>query len=476
MFDNVITVVGGGASSVSLIDALFEGLAKEHGYGALTIFMVEKRSHFGRGLAYSEDIPTNLLNTQAAFITPFSNKPGHFYQWLQDHRDYWEDDFPNVALRPDAYLPRPLFGLYLSHMVQALGNRAVELGCRLILVNDEANRISFAHDSRVVVSTKGNLSFASDHVVLSCGNGSSMEYQHLVNFKGFFPTPYPIKRIVRVIPPQSRVAIIGSRLSAIDAVLGLTARGHTGPITLHSRTGALPSVRGTQGRYTPKYLTPDRVKTHISRHGVVRLDDCITWILEEMAAAGEIVPTTQITNLISKCIQIPPLNYLRKEIEAACLPRPWQAVLYSTNSIIDLVWTAMPEEDKRRFWPYFSWWMAYRVSIPVINASKIATLLDSGQLKVIPGELYAEPVEDGFTISVLHSGETNRYNYDAMIVATGTPRNVHVLDNPLVQNMLEQGIAIGDDFGGIKVSSSTGGLLGSTGNVDERITVLNNCA
>lgn len=54
MSDSVITIVGGGASSVSLIDALLEGKARWPAYGKMTIFMVEKRSQFGSGMAYPD--------------------------------------------------------------------------------------------------------------------------------------------------------------------------------------------------------------------------------------------------------------------------------------------------------------------------------------------------------------------------------------------------------------------------------------
>lgn len=341
----------------------------------------------------------------------------------------------------------------------------------LIPINDEAMRISFAHDGRVVVSTRGNLSFPSDHVVLSCGNGGTLEYQHMSGTRGFYSTPYPIKRTARLISEAAHVGIIGSRLSAIDTVLGLVANGHSGPITLHSRTGALPSVRGTQGRYAPQFLTLDRVNAHVARTGAVRLDEFIGWIFKEMQAAGEDVPAT-ISDLKKMCTQRAPLEYILGEIDAARAPRLWQAVLYATNAVIDIVWTAMPEEDKQRFWPYVSWWMCYRVSIPVENAIKIATLLQSGQLQIVPGALRIDRQPDGQTIVVAENGETRRYDYDVVIVATGTPRDVSMLGNALVQNMLVDRIANGDRFGGIQISPATGALVDAYGNEDERITVL----
>ncbi|APQ11038.1 hypothetical protein BJP27_05825 [Pseudomonas oryzihabitans] len=473
MSGKVITIVGSGASSVSLIDALLENLCLKNNIAPdLTIFLIDKRPQFGRGLAYADDTSTSLLNTRASFISPFSDKPGHFYNWLLQNKSIWEDDFPDVVLSPEAFLPRSLFGNYLTHMVQSLSKKAVEIGCRVITINDEAYRITFAHDGKVVVSTRANLSFPSDHVVLSCGNGESIEYKIFENTPGFFSSPYPIKRTTRVIPKDARVAIIGSRLSAIDMAIGLKSGGHTGPITFHSRTGSLPGVRGIQGRYKPKYLTPQLVQEHIHNHGKLSLNELLDWTMKELAAAGQTgVPT--IEELTKTCRQPAPLQYLEHEINSARIARPWQAVLYATNSIMDLIWPAMPMEDKLRFWPYMSWWLSHRVSIPIENAQKIYSLLKSGELNIVAGDLTLEALPNsGFCIRVTDNGNIQEHEYDTLVVATGTPRDPSLLDNELVQNMLAQGTAIADPFGGVQVSADRGSLRGSSGRFDDRITVL----
>ncbi|WP_300628500.1 FAD/NAD(P)-binding domain-containing protein, partial [Pseudomonas sp.] len=359
MSGDVITVIGGGASSVSFIYSILNGLGRYGCRSNVSLFLIEKQSQCGPGLAYSEDCNTNILNTRAEFISPFSDQPGHFYRWLVANRDVWEDDFCDIELCPQAFLPRPLFGLYLAHMVRFLVKKAVGLGCQLIPLHDEVVNLSFSPDGRVVVSTKGNLSLPSDHVVLSCGNARSLEHRHLAGVHGFFSSPYPIKRTCRLIHKHASVAIVGSRLSAIDAVIGLTANGHEGPITLHSRTGALPSVRGTQGRYKPTILTPETVKSCISRTGTVRLEDVLRWTSQELALEGKPIC---MSDWPEKCSQRQATEFLETEIAAAHHPRFWQSVLYATNAVFDLIWPSMPNEDKKSFLEYSSWWMAYRVS------------------------------------------------------------------------------------------------------------------
>jgi uncharacterized NAD(P)/FAD-binding protein YdhS len=78
-----------------------------------------------------------------------------------------------------------------------------------------------------------------------------------------FASPWPAGFLQSHIPEDAKVAIIGTGLSAIDAVLTLTAKGifsdtasgelcyrpteKTRHLTLYSRKGLLPSVRGRRG-------------------------------------------------------------------------------------------------------------------------------------------------------------------------------------------------------------------------------------
>jgi len=132
----------------------------------------------------------------------------------------------------------------------------------------------------------------------------------------------------------------------------------------------------------------------------------------------------------------------------------------------------MPDEDKKRFLGYSSWWMAYRVSIPIENALKIKSLVESGQLSIIKGELQSIEYNGRFNLKVAKQSKRYFRGYDAVVVATGTPRDVTKFDNLLVQNIIQQGIGCVDPFGGLKVSAESGGLINQSGCVDDRITVL----
>ena len=110
------------------------------------------------------------------------------------------------------------------------------------------------------------------------GNLPSTSFAHLHNQPGFFRNPYPTSTMVRNIPITASVCILGTGLSAIDAVLSLVEAGHQGKIIMASRNGRLPSVRGilNQSR-TLASLTREQIDGFCRANGgTLKLTDVFT--------------------------------------------------------------------------------------------------------------------------------------------------------------------------------------------------------
>jgi uncharacterized NAD(P)/FAD-binding protein YdhS len=92
----------------------------------------------------------------------------------------------------------------------------------------------------------------------------------------YFDSPWPAKKLLERIPPGAELAVIGTSLSAIETTLTLTSDGRfvsnsigrlsyipsnkPRRITLYSRCGLLPKVRGKVGAHVNKFLTPSALK------------------------------------------------------------------------------------------------------------------------------------------------------------------------------------------------------------------------
>ena len=85
-------------------------------------------------------------------------------------------------------------------------------------------------------------------VALCNGNLPSRAFPALAAAPGYFNSPYPVSELAAGIAADATVCVIGTSLSAVDAVVALQQAGHRGPLICVSRNGRLPSVRSPHNR------------------------------------------------------------------------------------------------------------------------------------------------------------------------------------------------------------------------------------
>ena len=89
-------------------------------------------------------------------------------------------------------------------------------------------------------------------VALCNGNLPSRAFPALAAAPGYFNSPYPVSELAAGIAADATVCVIGTSLSAVDAVVALQQAGHRGPLICVSRNGRLPSVRSPHNRPPPR--------------------------------------------------------------------------------------------------------------------------------------------------------------------------------------------------------------------------------
>lgn len=92
-------IVGGGASGVILAAHLLRSPN-----AALRVTIIEKRSAFGQGLAYSTYLPDHLLNVSAMGMSALADDREHFWRWIKSNGLATEEEAP-------VYAPRAIYGL-----------------------------------------------------------------------------------------------------------------------------------------------------------------------------------------------------------------------------------------------------------------------------------------------------------------------------------------------------------------------------
>ncbi|MGL5835281.1 MAG: FAD/NAD(P)-binding protein, partial [Waterburya sp.] len=218
-----IAIVGGGFSGSMVAVHLLKNAVSP-----LRIKLVERRPVVGEGIAYSTKWDCHLLNVPAGKMSAFPDSPEHFWQWLQTRESEIGEKFSQ-----DDFVPRKLYGEYVKTILAA-AEAGANTGVSLERLTDEA--IGYALETtteRATIHLSSGKSLEADRVVLALGNFPPADppivdpafYQSQRYFR-FWSAP----SLLSSVATDEAILIIGSGLTALDAILALERQGHQGKI------------------------------------------------------------------------------------------------------------------------------------------------------------------------------------------------------------------------------------------------------
>ncbi|MCX5214151.1 FAD/NAD(P)-binding protein [Kitasatospora sp. NBC_00240] len=225
----------------------------------LEVVLLERRPEYrSAGVAYHrEGNPwDHVFNIQAGRMSAFREDVHDFVRWANREADRtdWPAPWARFEFVEQGPAPRRLFQDYLVDrlaearreacpgvvLVEADGE-AVDLEVRPTGVDVTIHQLSAgaAEDG----PERGTTVLPADHVVLATG----LEMREppfaaeVAGHASFVRNPYSAAgvRTLEGLPPEATVAIVGSVLSAYDSAGLLLRQGHTGRISLISRTGTI---------------------------------------------------------------------------------------------------------------------------------------------------------------------------------------------------------------------------------------------
>jgi uncharacterized NAD(P)/FAD-binding protein YdhS len=190
-------------------------------------------------------------------------------------------------------------------------------------------------------------------------------------------------------------------LTAIDTVLSLKNKKHTGKIFLFSTRGLLPTV------HKLGYVYPS---------------------FEE-----ELKSQTRITDL---------LKIVRRHIEKAEKQNSdWRAVIDSLRPHTQAIWLNLPLAEKRYFMQHLSrYWNVARHRMPPECAEILDELQEVNQLQILKGRLKNIETNGKFNVIFTNDGEEKNLSVDAIVNCIGSEGDFTKVDFPLVKNLVERGL------------------------------------
>ena len=472
-----LAVVGGGSTATSFLAQLIKVLADDAG-SPRQILVFEPMADVGPGEPYAGDLASNLLNIPAGKMSAYAHDRGHFLRWIEHGGPAIRRKYGIEHLAAGAFLPRPLFGEYLRDVWTDLCRHAQRLGIDVRRVLARVDGIVLNPEDNGVRLETPEGEFSAQRIVLCNGNLPTVSYADLHCSPGYLNTPYPVANLARKIDREAHVGIIGTSLSAIDAIVALKESGHTGRVLAVSRSGRLPAVRSTVAPPIPiTQATAQEIAAIVDEQGQgLTLEAVFEFLSARVAAAGATLDLADILGQGDTAQEM-----LRHEIVASSTqPRSWQAVAISLNDAIEHIWRLLPGTERRRF--HDEWralWMTRRATFPMSNALKIQGYLDDGSLEIYAAgsDLSISAAAGGFEIRLPGArGRPASRHVDYIVNATGMSTDVAASRDPLVCSLLERGIACADPYGGFRLDFDTGCLLDPKGGVVRNISVLGSLA
>lgn len=397
-----VAIIGGGFSGSVLAIHLLRRSA-----GNVSVLLVERGLVPGRGVAYGTQFEGHLLNVRAKNMSAYPDAPEHLVNWAQ--RNY------SPSVKPDDFLPRPIYGQYISAQLrEAVSAYPRSFRC----IQDEAISLSPGDGSTEIRLANGQSVFAHK-VVLALGNFPPADLNipgKTPNSSRYVANPWSRNALASAAQDKS-VLLIGSGLTSVDVAVELRAKGFEGTIHMLSRRGMLPH-----------------------RHAAVPFPPF----------------PTENAPLTSRGL----LRLIRVQVKRAeARGSNWRAVIDSLRPVTQQIWRSLPVTEQRRFLRHLrTYWDVHRHRIAERISDQLTLQVRSRQLQTHAGRMFGYQ-EDAAGVEVTYrerkSGQLRELHVDRVVNCTGPEGDFRRVLSPLLSNLIEKKLARPDAlFLGLDVAAN----------------------
>lgn len=224
-----IAIIGGGVGGISALAQLTEKNIKAN----FTIYEKDK-------IAYSSSMlskySSHLCNTESQTNSLYNNKPDDFVDYLKSSKKKTDDN---------SFAPRHLFIDYIYDTFNYAVKKATSMGSSIRILTKKVISLSVKNkNSCYIFDDSGS---TEKYYFVFVSTGSSLEdiaQYSQPQGKMIIANTEPDK-LSSFILNKKNIAILGSKLSAIDTALLIADESPETKVTMYSSSGELPSVRNS---------------------------------------------------------------------------------------------------------------------------------------------------------------------------------------------------------------------------------------
>jgi uncharacterized NAD(P)/FAD-binding protein YdhS len=389
-----IAIIGGGCSGALAALHLLRSQRQAR------VHLIEPRSVAGKGLAYSTDCLQHLLNVPARAMSVSPAAPQDFVEWLKNDT--------GAPVDPDAFIARAHFGRYVADRLETARREARP---NSVLLRHHAEALDVEREGeRAILHLNNGARLDADLVVLALGNATPRSLP-------FFPRPgtnpmsatnpmfYPSAWDPGALAPpdpDSQIVLIGSGLTAVDALVALRANGHRGVVHMISRRGLLPQQHSSFKKNVAPWQSP--------------------W---ESMSLRELV--RDVRNRVASAEQA---------------GSNWRKVIDSLRPATNELWCSLTLKDRQRFYRHVkTYWDAHRHRMAPQVAAAIDDARRSGSLHVHAGRIQRiTEGPDALKVEVmLRSQKAVHLCAHRMVNCTGSEQDYRRVDSQLLRSLFGKG-------------------------------------
>ena len=414
-----IAVIGGGVAGNAVLHHIVNNTNFDTSY---RIDIFDSEDHMGRGKPYIEDSEVLLLNIPSDEMS-MTNVPYSFDEWLVSR-----------GLPVEHFNSRKHFGDYSADMFR----RAAVAHSNVRLINDLVTDVIYNEQKETFAVISDYKTDEYDAVFLTTGQLSYNDPYHLKGMDNYIHNPYPLNQ--NITDPEGSVGVIGTGLSAIDCVRYLMIEQSADAVHLFSRSGDMPSVRGTSHDLNIKYFTGAEVDSYIEED-MISLEKIIELFRKEMAEQG----------VDEKLFYRHPestLEDLKFDLLHADAVGRLQYLIIAVNPLFSRVFPYFSKSDKRKFMKEVHPLIDKNHSpMPPEVARQLVDWAEEGRVRIIDG---IEAVETNGRFEV-KTDRAETFKVDYLINATGPIKDIEQEPAPLIVNLVDRMLIAPSELGGLLV-------------------------
>ncbi|MEB5783411.1 FAD/NAD(P)-binding protein [Staphylococcus pseudoxylosus] len=440
-----IAIIGMGTAGVTLL----KELVKSESFSKMNIDVYDNPINMGQGVPFQNDSAELLINLPAAQMSLNLENHREFYEWYEMQSTF---KFSNPE-----YLPRFIFGHYMKDYLQKFNHDYDNIHT----IKEEVNEVFIESeigqtDVTYCVCTSNEIENCKqyDIVFLTIGTLSYHDPYGLKGIRGYIKTPYPTYNTLDDVQDFDDIAIIGTGLASLDVIRYVTAHHPKLPITVASRKGRLPSVRGEMPDIDFEYVTPENFNEIKRKHfGNVPLDEAIKLFLKDCA-----LHHIDVETLVHRS-QDDPIKDLTYDLEHADELGKLQSILELAKENLNWIWNSLSREDQKRFLTNYQPILKENSNpMPPQTARLLIDHINHGTIK-IKRDLEDVQYDDNKFNFKYKDASVERF--DIVINATGSKTQLADLDgdDQLVLNLENRQVVQAHPLGGIQIVAETNQII-----------------